>query len=104
MKKESLKKEGQSKQDMTRVTRQRSSPLSDKGTSQGTLAQCRHHTSAYSFLGAFGKSKAKPRVASTNFNDLAQLQRQRRTEPQKTLESGRHYHFKVFRWLACQLR
>jgi hypothetical protein len=58
--KESLKKEGQSKQDMTRVTRQRSSPLSDKGISQGTLARCRHHTSAHSFLVAFGEKQGKP--------------------------------------------
>jgi hypothetical protein len=58
--KKSLKREGQSKQDMTRVMRQRSSPLSDNGISQGTLAQCRHHTSAYSSLVAFGEKQGKP--------------------------------------------
>jgi len=58
--KESLKKEGQSKQEMTRVMRQRSFSLSDKGISQGTLARCRHHTSAYSFLVCFRKKQGKP--------------------------------------------
>jgi hypothetical protein len=94
MKKESLKKEGQSKQDMTRVTRQRSSDCLIKESARGPLPGAVITPQLYSFLVALGKSKANPRVALTNFTDLGQLQRPRRTEPQKTLETGRHHHFK----------
>jgi hypothetical protein len=62
-----LEKEGQSKQDMTRVTRQRSSPLSDKGISRGALARCRHHTSGNSFLVAFWEKQGKPQGGIDQF-------------------------------------